>query len=485
MLFPNLPFSASETLTGVQDAKRLAALYETELLDTPPEAAFDRITRLAARALNVPHAAITLIDHDRQYIKSVFGMDAELSPGQCLQVPLSYSVCQYVVETDAPLSYEDAAKDAFFAAHQAATKMGVVAYLGVPIHWENEEGKPNALGALCVWDALPRIWQPDDVALLQEFAVLVEAEFRLRAAAQKNRKQNQALSDALIAQGRSEARFHSLTNASPLGVFVLDTKGDCVYVNPKIMEQTGALSVEELLGRAFTAAIHPDDRERVMRRWDEAVAQRRELQSIHRNVRSDRMGRVVWVSVKTASLYSEGIHGNKGEFLGWIGTCDDISERKAAEDALTETFRFMHQITETVPLIMTVTDLRHHENVYANHGFTSVLGYRADALDNTAKLPLSDAESTLGTERGFIYAKMHPDDRARYDAHIRRVLVQAAGETPLACQYRLLHARGQWRWFRSRDAVFERDRLTNEPTHLLSIAEDVTSAKITKTSFLP
>ncbi len=481
MLFPNLAFSASEALVSVHDAARLNALYESDLLDTPPEAAFDRISRLAARALGTPSAALILIDRDRQYVKSLFGMEFDIPYGQCLQTPLSHSVCQYVVETDAPFAFDDALKDGFFATHQAVMEIGIVAYLGVPIRWEDPKGKRRALGALCVWDTIPRVWQPEDVTLLQEFAALVESEFRLRAAAQKSRKQNQALSDALVAQALSEAKFQGFTNASPLGIFVLDTKGDCIYANPKVRQTTGASSEEELLGRAFTAAIHPSDRERVMRRWDEAVVLRRELHSVHRMARSDRMGRDIWVSTKTAPLYGEVVDGNGGEFLGWVGTCDDISERKAAEDALTETFRFVHQITETVPLIMTVTDLRQQENVYANHGFSSVLGYRAEALQNTAKLPLlheaNTSEGVPEADRAFIYSKMHPDDRAGYDAHIRQVLQQAAGETPLAHQYRLQHARGQWRWFRSRDAVFERDRVTGEPTHLLSIAEDVTSAK--------
>lgn len=55
---------------------RLSALEELALLDTPPEERFDRLTRLAARTLNVPIALVSLIDTDRQWFKSRRGLDA-------------------------------------------------------------------------------------------------------------------------------------------------------------------------------------------------------------------------------------------------------------------------------------------------------------------------------------------------------------------------------------------------------------------------
>ena len=58
------------------EAHRLSALDELQLLDTPPEERFDRLTRLAARTFNIPIALVSLVDRDRQWFKSRHGLEA-------------------------------------------------------------------------------------------------------------------------------------------------------------------------------------------------------------------------------------------------------------------------------------------------------------------------------------------------------------------------------------------------------------------------
>src|SRR5262245_3464148 len=77
----------------IQNTARLAALRTTSLLDTPPEEVFDRLTRLATSALQVPVALVSLVDGDRQFFKSSIGLP---EPWASLrQTPLTHSFCKH------------------------------------------------------------------------------------------------------------------------------------------------------------------------------------------------------------------------------------------------------------------------------------------------------------------------------------------------------------------------------------------------------
>lgn len=148
----------------INDPERLRALYATGLLDSAPEAVYDRITRAACDALDAPHAAVSLIDVDRQFFKSTFGMGGN-SPDE-RQTPLEQSVCQYTVANGKPLILEDARTHPIFRNHPAVLAGTVVAYLGIPLI----DDKGNAVGTLCVFDDKPRLWATGHVQTLNDFA---------------------------------------------------------------------------------------------------------------------------------------------------------------------------------------------------------------------------------------------------------------------------------------------------------------------------
>src|SRR5262245_65937418 len=89
-------------MDGVGDPKRLAALAESALIDSAPEAAFDRVTRLVAEVLHVPVALFTLVTDEQQVFKSSVGV------GELRSTPLSHSFCRHVVDSGAPLEVVDA-----------------------------------------------------------------------------------------------------------------------------------------------------------------------------------------------------------------------------------------------------------------------------------------------------------------------------------------------------------------------------------------
>lgn len=151
---------------AITDPDRLRSLYATELLDSPPEAIYDRITRAAADALDAPFALVTLVDADRQFFKSSAGM--EISSPEERQTPLNRSVCQYAVANGAPLILEDARVDPVFKNHPAVRDGTVVAYLGIPL--VDQAGM--AIGTLCVFDTKPRLWGTGHVQVLSDLAAL-------------------------------------------------------------------------------------------------------------------------------------------------------------------------------------------------------------------------------------------------------------------------------------------------------------------------
>ena len=125
----------------------------------------------------------------------------------------------------------------------------------------------------------------------------------------------------------SEARFRAMSDASPLGIFVSDVHGECVYTNEAYHKISG-LNLEQTLGTKWSMAIHPDDRQRVLIEWRAAALGEATFKSEARFLRAD--GSIVWARLNAAAML-DGRHSR-----GHVQTVEDISERKAVEDALFE-----------------------------------------------------------------------------------------------------------------------------------------------------
>src|SRR5215212_3173672 len=95
-----------DVLRAVEDPSRLAALRDTKLLDSRATPAFDRLARLASRFLHTPVALVTLVDADRQFLKSCLGLPEPWASRR--ETPLSHSFCQHVVARREPLLVSDA-----------------------------------------------------------------------------------------------------------------------------------------------------------------------------------------------------------------------------------------------------------------------------------------------------------------------------------------------------------------------------------------
>lgn len=199
-------FSAAEARRPpeVTAPDRLRALRASGLLDSPPEAAFDRLTRLAARILDAPVSLVSLVSDDRQFFKSCVGLPPPYSESR--QTPLSHSFCQYVTRGE-PLVVEDARRHPLVRRNAAIRDLGVIAYAGYPV--VDLDGR--VLGSFCVIDSRPRAWSDDDLQLIADLAASVSTEIQLRQALARAEERARDAEDAAADLRRAEASLrHSL-----------------------------------------------------------------------------------------------------------------------------------------------------------------------------------------------------------------------------------------------------------------------------------
>ena len=152
------------------EAGRLAALRRYDVLDTPAEEPFDKLTELVRNVLSVPIAAVSLIDEKRQWNKSIAGLSA-------CEVTRDVSFCSYAITRREPMVVPDATLDVRFAKNPLVTSEPFIrSYLGIPL--ETPDG--YNLGALCAIDLKPRSFSGHEIAILTSFAKLVLNELELR-----------------------------------------------------------------------------------------------------------------------------------------------------------------------------------------------------------------------------------------------------------------------------------------------------------------
>ncbi|MDB5100072.1 MAG: hypothetical protein JWM80_4493, partial [Cyanobacteria bacterium RYN_339] len=150
----------AESRTPEEERQRVEVLHGLQLLDTPKEERFDRITRLARRVFDVPIAAVSLVDVDRTWFKSCVGLED-------LEVPRTLSFCDHAIRQDGSLIIPDTQLDARFVDHP----LGLRFYAGRPL-----TAHGRRIGTLCLMDYVPREFGPEDRASLYDVARLVEAE---------------------------------------------------------------------------------------------------------------------------------------------------------------------------------------------------------------------------------------------------------------------------------------------------------------------
>jgi predicted PurR-regulated permease PerM/methylmalonyl-CoA mutase cobalamin-binding subunit len=165
--------------TPPNEEERLAELTGLNLLDTPTEAEFDRVTERLTKLFKVPIALLTLIDKDRQWFKSQTGLPTDLAEARCTSRDIS--LCGHVIANDEMLIVRDLARDPRFANNPFVKERGLRFYAGVPLRGPN--GFP--IGTLTILDTKPREVTRQEQDLLEMIAGDVMEQIKRRRVAEK------------------------------------------------------------------------------------------------------------------------------------------------------------------------------------------------------------------------------------------------------------------------------------------------------------
>ena len=166
---------ADSSLYPATEPERLAAVRRYDILDTPPDGAFDRITALAARRFGVPISIISIVDEDRIWFKSRHGVPVE-------EIGRDPGLCASAILSNDPHILTDASIDPRSLANPlVAGDFGLRFYAGVPL--TTSDG--HNLGTLCIIDKQPRPIDDAQIADLKDLASVVMDQMELQLAARR------------------------------------------------------------------------------------------------------------------------------------------------------------------------------------------------------------------------------------------------------------------------------------------------------------
>lgn len=153
--------------TPQDEQARLKTLRSLGIMDTPPEERFDRLTRMAKRLFAVPIALVSLVDENRQWFKSCFGLSVS-------ETSRDISFCGHAILGNDVFIIPDTLEDERFADNPLVLNDPYIRfYAGCPLSALNG----RKLGTLCIIDQQPRHFTADDFEALKDLASMVEREF--------------------------------------------------------------------------------------------------------------------------------------------------------------------------------------------------------------------------------------------------------------------------------------------------------------------
>ncbi|MBZ9559961.1 MULTISPECIES: PAS domain S-box protein [unclassified Modicisalibacter] len=336
------------------EAERLAALASYDILDTPPEAEFDAITRLASQLCGTPIALISLVDETRQWFKSQQGLSV-------CQTPRSLAFCAHAIRQREPLVVHDARCDSRFADNPLVVDSPYIRfYAGIPL--EMESG--HRLGTLCVIDRQPRELEAAQLRSLEDLARLTVSLIE-----QRRQKREARTRHALL---------DSLLEALPEGVVACDDRGELSFFNSRARAWHGAeperLPPEQWSRRfdlfeADGRTPLPLERIPLRRAWAGETVRDQEL-----------CIRVPDQPPRFVACNGRAFFDDRGERLGAVVGMHDITQRKRAEREIAETRAHLQAVIDASTEVAIISTDRRGLITLFNPGAERLLGYTADEV---------------------------------------------------------------------------------------------------------
>jgi diguanylate cyclase len=303
--------AVQEESVPLDEAERLVSLHRLGLLDTPPTAAFDGVTRLAAAALRVPILLVSLVDQSRVWFKSRIGVTLR-------EIPRQGSLCDHAVRQRQVLIVRDAPADARFANDALVSAAPRVrSYLGIPLFTRDRQ----PVGTLCAMDTELREFGEVELVVLSEFAKIAEDLLCAKELASK--------SDSVLQYAMErEKLFRETFEQAPVGIVHTSLHGLILRMNQRACALLG-YTPAELRELSVPTITHPDDVQTNIREFKRTLAGEIDSYRLEQRLLCKDQ-RYVWVSL---SVTIKRAPSRQPDYN--IVVIDDISAQKLIEaDAL-------------------------------------------------------------------------------------------------------------------------------------------------------
>lgn len=311
--------------------ERLAALHALSILDTPPEARFDRLCHLACRHFGMPVALISLVDKDRQWFKARCGLDAT-------ETPRDIAFCAHAILQDGVLQVPDATQDSRFRDNELVTGDSHIRfYAGAPL--VTSDGA--RLGTFCLIDREPRDpLNADEIADLEDFAALAIDGIESNARAVSQLAGREFLSVVL-------------ENVAD-GIVACDAEGTLTYFNAATRRFHG-ISQEDLPPEQWAGRydLYGADGESPLD-TDEIPL----FRALHGEDVTDQEIVIAPKDLPARHVISNGraIHDEAGNKLGAVVSMHDISRERKATDALRRQSYELQLVLDNIPTLVLYKD---------------------------------------------------------------------------------------------------------------------------------
>ena len=325
----------------ITQKERLEALRSYYILDTPPEKEYDAITRLTSYVCNVPVVLITLIDADRQWVKSKFsaGTDEIISAG---------AFCNSTILTDQILEISDTLLNEIFKDNIEVVSQHVRFYAGAPLIDPNG----HHLGTLCIIDTVPHTLSTEQRDALRILADKVMSHFLLR-------KRNRDLEKSFAVH----KEFHDLFDSSPDIHCILDRDFKIERINQSVKQVLG-YTVEEVTGKPIWDFFREKERDMFLHKLKEGLDGQDKFEFETPIFAPDHT--VKWLS------WAATFKGDK-----WFASGRDVSYQKQVVKELKQLSLVASKVVNGV-VISNAAD----EVVWVNEAFEHITGYNLTDVEN-------------------------------------------------------------------------------------------------------